>query len=413
MAAAAALLITADLAGNLLRLPVLSAGEKSAPLIPLDLVVGIIVLLGTVTAWRRRQLALDLVGRRLLVFALVAFVSVATAGWRLELTASQLLFSGAYLVRWLAYGSVYLWMSATLSRDDAELITQWLRWAILAFALFGIVQAALLPGFAQMVYPESSLYLDWDPQGRRLVSTFLDPNYAGMFLLLGLCLWGGALLAGDRAPAWQGMTLALALVLTLSRGSLLAGGAAAVTLIAMRGVSRRVLFAGMALLAAAIVGVPLLMDFAQGYGKLTLDASALQRLLSWQRGVSLVSEHPWLGIGFNTVGFVAQRYGWVARGTSGFGLDGGLLFIAALTGLLGVVAFIRLLMAVAGSARTIWSDPDAPPAQRGIAYAVTASVVAITVHATFTNTLLLSLLLAPCWLLWAMPRVFRRAPRDA
>jgi hypothetical protein len=47
-----------------------------------------------------------------------------------------------------------------------------------------------------------------------------------------------------------------------------------------------------------------------------------------------------------------------------------------------------------------------------VAYAAAASVAAVTVHACFTNTLLLSLLLAPCWLLWALPRALRRRPRE-
>ena len=54
----------------------------------------------------------------------------------------------------------------------------------LAFAGFGIVQSAFLPNFAQRIYPDARLYLDWDPQGHRLVSTFLDPNFAGAFILL-------------------------------------------------------------------------------------------------------------------------------------------------------------------------------------------------------------------------------------
>jgi hypothetical protein len=48
------------------------------------------------------------------------------------------------------------------------------------------------------------------------------------------------------------------------------------------------------------------------------------------------------------------------------------------------------------------------PAVRGLALAVPASVVAVTVQATFANTLLLSLLLAPSWLLWSLPRALRR-----
>jgi hypothetical protein len=33
------------------------------------------------------------------------------------------------------------------------------------------------------------------------------------------------------------------------------------------------------------------------------------------------------------------------------------------------------------------------------------------VQGTFTNTLMLPLVMAPCWVLWSMPRVLRRTAR--
>jgi hypothetical protein len=408
LVAAGVLLVLADLAGNLIRLPLFAAGGKSAPLIPLDLIVGAFVLIGLAIGYRRRQFPLDRVGGWGTLFLVVGSVSVGSAGWRLALESREIVFAAAYLVRWGLYFGIYACAAAYLPSAGAEELARLLRRGIVLFAAFGIVQALTLPGFAQLVYPESALYLDWDPQGRRLVSTFLDPNYAGILIVMGLCLWGGALLAADRAPAWEGLILGAALLLTFSRSALLAALAAFATLVLIRGVSARVLIlvAGATLLTLSIV--PWLLDYAGSLGKLSIDASAIQRLLAWQRAVKLIGEYPVLGIGFNTLGFVATRFGWTARGASGFGLDGGLLFITALTGFVGLFCFLGLLTSIVQSARRSWQHPSSSPLHRGLAFATAASVVAVTVHATFANTLLLSLVLAPCWLLWAMPRALRR-----
>jgi hypothetical protein len=402
------LLILTDLAGNLVRLPLFAAGGKSAPLLPLDLVVAAVLLLGVLAVRQTAHLRIDPVGKWAALFTLVALVSLASTPLRLSLAFREVLFASAYLVRWLAYFGIYVCVAEFMPAADAVRLARLLRLGIVGFALFGIVQVIALPGFAQLVYPDASVYLDWDPQGHRLVSTFLDPNFAGMLLVIGGCLWVGAWLAADRAPAWEGLVLGVALLLTLSRSSLLAAVAAMGTLILIRGLSGRLLGVtiGAMLLGAGIV--PWLLDYAGGLGKLTVDASALQRLLAWQRAVQLVTEHPVLGIGFNTVGFVATRFGWSLRGAGGFGLDGGLLFVAALTGLAGLACFVGMLTAIIRSARRSWRATTTTPAHRGIAYAAAASVAAVTVHAFFANTLLLSLIMAPCWLLWALPRALRR-----
>lgn len=411
LAVASALALFAVLAGNLLRIPVLSAGGKGAPLLPLDLAVALILALGVVEALRARRWPIDRALQWGLAFVLVAVVGLFTASVRLDLSSRELLFSGAYLARWTGYLGVGLVLGTFLREREALMLVRLFGVLVLCFAAFGILQSLFIPGFAQWVYPESAVYLDWDPQGHRLVSTFLDPNYAGILLVTGLCWWGGRLAAGARAPLWEGAVLGAALLLTLSRGAMLAGVAAAMTLVLARGLSRRALRALLAAMGAVIVVLPLLVRYAAPYGKLALDASALQRLLAWQRAWTLFTDHPWLGIGFNSVGFVQTRYGWNAVGASSFGLDGGLLFIAALTGILGLGCFVAMLVALMHAARRMWKGEGAAE-QQAVGYAAAASIVAVTVHATFANTFLLALLLLPCWILWSAPLAMRNGVRE-
>jgi len=408
LAAAAAALLVAVLGGNLVRIPLFAMeGGRSAPLLPLDLMVVLVLAAGLLTASRAGRLPVDRAFAWGLAFLGVGVVGVVTAPLRLSVAWGEVPIAASYVVRWGAYFGVGLVLSALLRERETHQLVGVLRVVVLLFAVFGILQSAALPGFAQLVYPDAATYVDWDPQGRRLVSTFLDPNFAGMLIVLGLCLWGGRQLAGTSAPPWEGGILVLALALTLSRSSALAGVVAAGVLLGVHGFSRRALLAVGGVGAALFFAIPLVAVLAPEYNKFGIDLSALQRLLSWQRAATLVGDHPVLGIGFNTLGFVLPRYGWGGLGASAFGLDGGLLFIASLTGVLGVSCFVMMLVGVVRSARSLWSTARSAD-ERALGYAVAASVAAVVVHATFVNTLLLPLLLAPCWVLWATPRALLR-----
>lgn len=402
LVAATALALLAVLAGNLVRLPVLTAGSKAAALLPVDLLVGCIIALGVLNALRARHWRLDRAMQWGLAFVLVAAIGVCTAPWRVGLSLREVLFGGAYLVRWACYFGVGLVLGSFLRRHESLQVVRLLGAMVLVFAVFGIVQSLFVPGFAQQVYPEAAVYLDWDPQGSRLVSTFLDPNYAGILIVMGLCWWAGRLIAGAKAPLWEGAVLGAALLLTLSRGAMLAFACAIVALLLARGLSRQALRASLAAIGLLAAASPLLIQYAAPYGKLIVDASALQRLVNWQRAWTMLADYPWLGIGFNNTGFLQSRYGWVVVGSASFGLDGGLLFIAALTGILGLGCFVMMLVSLVRSARTLWRSERGAD-ERALGYAAAASVVAVTVHATFANTLLLTLVLVPGWILWSAP----------
>ncbi len=405
------------LAGNLVRLPALTSGAREAPLSVNDLVVLLTLSAGALACVGGRALVVDGPARRAIAFALVGALSAALAVPRFGLSAAELGFSLAYLARWLVYFALYVLAVNTLRRADVPAVARTLERVILVFAAFGIVQSAFLPGFAQLVYPDAELYIDWDPQGRRLVSSFLDPNFAGIFVVIGLLLAVARQSCGIAVGRLHLAVLATALVLTASRSSILAALVGGAVVIGIAGLTRRVVRVGIALGVLLLAALPALLTFARSYGKLSVDASAVSRVVSWLRALELLRDNPLIGVGFNTYGFVQRAYGYEAgRGAFSFSLDGGLLFIAVMTGAVGLLVYLAMLRGIAARARGVWRAAWATAEERAVAVAAVASMAAVVVHSLFVNSLLHPFILEPLWILWALPAVialdgaWRRAP---
>lgn len=397
---ALALAAAASLTGNLARLPLGGQEGKAAPLLLSDAGVMLAVAACAVAVLARGRLRVDAAGRWGLAFAAVGFIAALRAAIVFGLGPGEVAFALAYLARWTAYFALFLMAAELLDRPGAGRVAAAVELAIIAFAAFGITQSLFLPGFAQLVYPDSVVFADWDPQGRRLVSTFLDPNFAGALLVLGLLLYGGRVAAGDRVPAWRPLLVAVALLLTLSRSSFLALLVGGAVLVAGRGLSRRAARLTLAAAVLAVPFVPLLARFAESFNKLSLDASALARLVTWARALRVFADNPTLGIGFNTYGFVQARYGWHVSGAATFGLDGGLLFVAVLTGVVGVALFALMLLAILRRGWRARGLAALTARERGLALGGAAMVPALVVHSLFVNSLLLPVLLVPLWLSW-------------
>jgi O-antigen ligase len=386
--------------GNLGRIPVLSTGTREAPLLINDVAVFAFLLWGAIAAAVRRSLRIDSVAAAGLLFAAVGALSAVLAVPRFGLSAFELFVSLAYLARWVFYFGIYIVVTNSLRRADVPQVLRSLEIAILCFAGFGILQSIFLPGFAQMVYPDARVYIDWDYQGRRLVSTFLDPNFAGALIMFGLSLQMARMAGGARVAHWKPLLLTVALLFTASRSSILGMFVAGAIIISIRGLSRRLLHV---VLAAAVVLAamsPVLLRYAIEYNKLQLDASAVSRFVRWMQALQVFAENPIIGIGFNTWGFVTEKMGFERLGSATYAVEGGLLFIAVTTGVVGLAAFGWMLSRVIARARRVWRDASQRSEDRSLAAGTAAATVGLVVHSLFTNSLLLPLLIEPLFVLW-------------
>lgn len=401
---AIALLVVA----NLGRVPVLSTGDREAPLLLNDLCMLFIVGIGAITGIAARSFRVDRLTLMALVFASIGAYSALLAVPRYGISPWQLVISLAYLARWLVYFGLYVVIINVVRVEDVTALWRTLESAILAFAAFGLVQAVFIPHFAQVVYPDSRVTIDFDEQGHRLVSTVLEPNMAGAMIMLVLLVQLAQLAGGVRLSSWKPLLLFSALVATLSRSSFLGLIVGGVVILLVRGVSKRLLRILVAIGAIGLVAAPWLLKFAASYNKLGIDASALTRIASWIKAIRIFSDHPLLGIGFNTYAFVQESYGYIRMGNGTYSVDGGLLFIAVMTGLVGVAVYVGMLAVVVQRCRGVWRDSAESPEFRALATGIGAGTIALCVHSLFVNSLLTSFVMEPLFVLWGLSFLMAR-----
>ena len=402
---AVALMIVAQLG----RIPVLSTGTSDAPLLVNDVCLLAVIAVVGLSGVTARSFRVDGIGGLALAFATIGFVSALMAVPRYGLSGVQLVISLAYLARWLVYFALYLVVINVVRAEDVTKLWRTLETTMLAFASFGIIQAIFLPHFAQLVYQDSRVSLDWDEQRHRLVSTVLEPNIAGAMIMIILLVQLAQLASGERVPPWKPLVMFSALVATLSRSSFLGLIVGVMCVLAVRGISRRMMRFAVVLGILGIAALPQLLAFARGYNKLGVDASAMGRVVSWLRALSIWADHPFFGIGFNTYGFVSERFGGVRLGASSYSSDGGLLFVAVMTGVVGLACYLGILYLVVRRCRRVWRDPSVPAERRALATGIAAATVAVCVHSMFVNSLLTPFVMEMLWILWGIAFVMRSA----
>lgn len=403
--------LLASLVSNLGRIPVFSTGDDTnAPILVNDIAIALMLLAGAIVIAQRRSLRLDIVAGAALLFAFVGGASAVAGIPKYGLTTFELAVSLAYLARWLFYLAIYVVVINVVRRRDVMPVWRALEWMLIIFAIFGIFQSIFLPGFAQMVYPDSRLRFDWDPQGHRLVSTVLEPNIAAAMLLLGLTVQLGQLTTGAKVPTWKPALLFVAMVFTLSRSGGLGLIFAGFVILAARGLSARLMRFGALLAFAALLSLPKLIPFMLEYDKLSLGGSAAGRLVNLAQALQAFMDSPIFGVGFNTFGFFMERQGVDRLGLPFQSSDGGLLFAAAMTGIVGLSIYLYMMACVIRRCRGIWRSTEFTPEERGLAVGVAAGIVGLCVHSTFVNSLFSTSVLLPLWVLWGL--TFCIARRD-
>lgn len=286
---------------------------------------------------------------------------------------SSLEIGSLYLVRWALYAALYFFVVQTYI--DTNLWLLGLYAGGVGLAILGFLQFFLYPDLRNLSY------LGWDPHYYRLFSTFLDPNFVGIYLVLTLFL-GAFFWKNIKYRVWiavcQVITF-LALLFTYSRSSFLAFIAAILVIAAYKKKWALLLVIG------AFVGVVIFLPKTSGstLSLLRVDSS-LARLGSWQDGVKLLGEAPVFGHGFDTLRYLTT----VSPNTiskSAAGLDSSILFVGATAGIIGLVAYGYLIFSMIKIGR------------KHMFYF--ASIAAIGVHSFFVNSAFYPWVMIWMWIL--------------
>ena len=387
---------------NLGRIPVLSTEDRDFPIAVNELALGAMLVAAVFCVQSWESVRLDRVSVVALLFAAVGGTSAFFSIDRFDLTTIELIVSLSYLGRWLAYFALYIALINVVKLDGVETMWEAVETMMVMLAVFGIIQSAFFPSFAQIVF-ENTRSFNWDDQGRRLVSTVLEPNIAGTMLMIVTLIHAARIAVGAKVNGWKALVIFTALVLTISRSAAIGLFFGMIIIFAARGISRRLTQVLAAIGVVMLLVSPILIQYLIAYGKFSFgsNSSAGARISGWLDTLKVISQYPWFGVGFNAYRYAVEANGGKVLGAASYGADGGLLFIMAMTGIVGLVLYCGMLYLILSRCRAIWRDQGILPEHRGLAIGTAAATVGVVITSTFINALLTTYVMEMLWVLWA------------
>lgn len=310
------------------------------------------------------------------IFILICFVSIILSP--IKLTLSDKLISSLYIVRLIIYFSIYLSVSYLLR---VKIIT---RGKIIKYLSVTGILLAIVGWLQYFLYPDlrNLFYLGWDPHYKRIFSTFFDPNYLGLIFVLTIItlfefnksivsIWGLRIFTF------------ITLLFTYSRSSYVSLIISAFYYSITRKKSVAII-----LVITAFISTIFFLPRPGGEGvKLERIFSINERITSMNEGIRLFTDHPLIGVGFNTLRYAKIQYGFTRPNSidnhSSTGIENSFIFVASSTGLAGLLFYLIWLYQIF---------------IRG-ADMVKISLIAVVVHSLFINSLFFPPVMIWIWII--------------
>lgn len=302
---------------------------------PQDLIVFLLFILTIVQVLRKKK---SIVADKFILFqGLFLF----TGGLSLIVNSFihgeiNLLASALYLLRYISYLSL-LNIGNLLEKSGVE------RKSLVFVGL-----TVLILGYLQYFFYydlKYLYYLGWDNHLYRLFSTFLDPNYAGVFYSLFFFFIFSRVLYFKITKSYSELVLSfftvIALYLTYSRTALITLLAGIVSIAVFKGRLRVLL---LVLLAFSILLATLSDTSIEGLNPFR-TASSIERVISVKEAWQIFTDSPLIGTGFNAYRYAMVRHGFrnptgASLSNADAGTDNSFLFVLATSGVIGVAFFV-------------------------------------------------------------------------
>jgi len=351
----------------------------------LDLAIGAVYFL-YLMQWmigERRRLTTTPVHPLIVLFIILTIFSFIAGLRYTSLTATTL----------RRFAELILGMALALVLVDVIRTYEQLRRFVLVIAVAGTLAAAIAIGLwlmpdllaerilgrlAIIGYPDAGIiqYIEQNPElPERAIGTSVNPNSLGGLLVMVAALvapqtFARHTLTGKRWHAWPVLlVLVSCLVLTFSRGSMLAFGAALIFIAILR-------YRKLLIVLAVIALVLLILPWSQLYierfieGFQGADLATQMRLGEYKDALTLIGRYPLLGVGFTGTPDI-DIY---------LGASSVYLTIASNMGLLGVGAFLALMIAVLIYAWQARPHLDQTPGLYSIWLGLTAGLIGALIN---------------------------------
>lgn len=289
---------------------------------------------------------------------------------------NSILNGSLYALRFLSYVifSQVIWMRFGRNEKKKKLIIGCLLIVGLFVAVFGWIQ--------YFIYPDLRALKDlgWDDHYYRLASTYLDPAFTGIILVLTEIL---VIIKTVNKRSLTNTLLNIFLIITIaftySRSSYIA---LLVSLLFVYFKYRKKFLIYFGILFLLII--PFLPRPSGEGVNLTRTYSVNEKFKNYKESITLFSKSPIFGIGFNNVCAGRQQFlnDENVESHACSGLDNSIFFILVTTGIAGSVVFLF-------SIKNIISETQ----RDETGFALLVSLAAILIHGSFTNTFFYSFVL--------------------
>lgn len=375
------LLILSILTGQIIKIPVTFLNGVTI----LDITIFFLCVIGLINLKFRLQKPPKYILSGLF-FIIICIISLIFSP--LGLTLDAYLISFSYTIRlffYILFGWILYSGGLSAIKNNTQNI---LIYSGVGLAILGLLQFIFLPNLG---FLESN---GWDPHFFRNASTFLDPNFAGVFFVLTLILLVSSRgvideviyqirLPQPRLMAGFAMTIVyIALLTTFSRSAYLMFLVSGLIFSVLKK-SKLFFFSTLLLFLLLLLSF---QTYSQAVAKprnINRSASATSRLNTWQQGFTLVEKYPILGVGYNSYRFAIKQFNLSdssdSRGASSN--DSSLLFVTSTTGVVGLLSFLYFLYTLILSGWKSWKNGNS------YGLILISAVVGLVINSFFNNTL--------------------------
>ncbi|MEK6882722.1 MAG: O-antigen ligase family protein, partial [Nanoarchaeota archaeon] len=335
---------------------------------PLDIALSLLFGLSIIFKFRKKEeIKQKYIFTPVIIFAAIGGISLLLNSSNLSI--NQLLVSGMYLIRWVVYAGIFFSVSG-FDRDFKKRNSNLLL--VVGFTIVGL-------GYFQYIFYSNAknlLNFGWDEHMYRMFSTFLDPNFVGIFFVLFF------LFAVNLFLKKKNRVIGLIAIFTLGAVFLTFSRSALVMLIASSSLlfvftnKKRFMF----VLLLIIVLVLIVSSRFYNIENINLFrvVSTEARLETTANAIAIIKDNPILGVGFNAYRYTQLRYGFrndkaEIASHADAGADNSFLFVLATTGIVGFFSYLFLWYRII---KRYWFSP-----------LVVSSILGVFVSSFFINSL--------------------------